>query len=220
MKEVHSLSHSHNRNKGPALVFSKIEFLQNGPYNLHLDPGECVGLTGPSGVGKSQLLRALSDVIPHGGECFLGEQECASFSPPHWRSQVAMLPAESFWWYDGVAAHFPKDVLNDSFEELLATLGFTVDVLSWDIRRLSTGERQRLALLRTLVSRPQVLLLDEPTSALDKEMEQRVEEIVATCCGEQKMICLWVSHDREQLFRVARRVFRMELSGLIQEERL
>lgn len=215
MKEVHSASPSHSSS---ALVLSRISFLENGPYSLRLEPGESVGITGASGVGKSQLLRAIADVIPHGGECFLGDQECNSFSPPEWRAQVAMLPAESFWWYDTVAAHFPEELLTDSFKRLLGSLGFTMDALSWDIHRLSTGERQRLALLRILQNRPRVLLLDEPTSALDKEMVQRVEEIIKECCSLQQTMCLWVSHDREQLFRVAQRVFRLEPCGLVEED--
>ncbi len=218
MKEVHSVSPCPDGDGSLGLVCSLVSFLGNGPYSLHLVPGECVGITGLSGVGKTQLLRAIADVIPHEGECSLDTKTCQSFSPPIWRSRVAMLPAESFWWHDSVAPHFLPQVVDGPFKTLLKRLGFSTDVLSWDIRRLSTGERQRLALLRILVNKPQVLLLDEPTSALDPAMLKVVEAIVQEYCEEHSAGCLWVSHDLDQLFRVADRVFRLEVSGLCQEE--
>lgn len=218
MKEVHSVSPSPDGDSSSGLLCSQLSFLGKGPYNLHLAPGECVGITGLSGVGKTQLLRAIADVIPHQGECFLNAKMCQTFSPPTWRGQVAMLPAESFWWHDSVAPHFQAQKMDSSFTALLERLGFSDEVLSWDIRRLSTGERQRLALLRILINKPQVLLLDEPTSALDQAMLGAVEEIIQEYCALHQVACLWVSHDLEQLFRVASRVFRLEKSGLNEED--
>lgn len=201
------------------LCISNLSFLGNGPYRITLSPGECVGLTGPSGVGKTQLLRAVADVIPHDGDCFLDGNVCSSVYPPDWRKMVAMLPAESFWWYDTVGSHFDPARGLPEFENMLGRLGFSQEVMGWQVSRLSTGERQRLSLLRTLVSKPRVLLLDEPTSALDKKMVHVVEEILTDICSLHQIICLWVSHDLEQLFRVAGRVFRVEASGLVEESR-
>lgn len=86
-----------------------IAFLENGPYSLELTAGECCGLIGASGVGKSQLLRAIADVLVHEGECLLAGTPCLSFSPQSWRKAVAMVPAESFWWHDHVGPHFDTD---------------------------------------------------------------------------------------------------------------
>jgi UDP-glucose/iron transport system ATP-binding protein len=215
MKEQLSPSPSPEQNKDKGLRLSALSFLTNGPYSMVIQPGECVGLTGRSGIGKTQLLRALADVIVHEGSCSLDGQLCDAFSPPDWRKTVAMVPAESFWWFDRVAAHFQKgeDLAGDT--RLLERLGFASDVLDWQVSRLSTGERQRLALFRTLITEPQVLLLDEPTSALDQKMTQVVEEVVMEKCSSRKTACLWVSHDQEQLFRVAERVFRVEVKGLV-----
>jgi len=90
--------------------------------------------------------------------------------------------------------------------------------MDWQISRLSTGERQRLSLIRTLITRPAVLLLDEPTSSLDKTMAHVVEEMIVDICSSNETVCLWVSHDMEQLYRVSSRVFRVTPSGLVMEK--
>lgn len=194
-----------------------IAFLENGPYSLELSAGECLGISGVSGVGKSQLLRAIADVIAHDGECLLGGTSSFSFTPQEWRTAVAMVPAESFWWHDRVGPHFSTAPGgNILLTSLLTRLGFETNVLNWEISRLSTGERQRLSLMRTLITQPQVLLLDEPTSGLNKEMAAAVEEIVVEMCVSGQCSCLWVSHDLEQLARIADRSFQVELNGLVE----
>ncbi len=219
MKAAHSplSSPDTRRNREQGLRIQQISFLTNGPYDLTLSPGQCLGVTGPSGIGKTQLLRAIADVIPHGGDCLLDARSCSSFAAPVWRKTVALVPAESFWWYDTVAPHFVVDLGQGKICEWLGRLGFPGDVGSWQVSRLSTGERQRLSLLRTLSLTPRVLLLDEPTSSLDQKMVRVVEEILAELCVKEGMMCLWVSHDREQLFRVGTRVFSLEQHGLVQE---
>jgi len=200
------------------LSLVNLSFLEHGPYNLSLKPGECVGLTGRSGVGKTQLLRAVVDVIVHKGDCLLDGVSCKDMPPTEWRKRLAMVPAESFWWYDTVGDHFTTDTAQKDALALLTTkLGFSSDVMGWQISRLSTGERQRLALTRSLITLPRVLLLDEPTAALDKKMAQAVETLLAERCALQQSICIWVSHDLEQLNRVADRVFRVEPEGLFRE---
>jgi UDP-glucose/iron transport system ATP-binding protein len=217
MKEQLSPSPYPEQNKDAGLRLSAVSFLGNGPYSMHVRPGKCVGLTGKSGIGKTQLLRAVADVIVHGGDCFLDGNACSSVYPPDWRRMVAMLPAESFWWYDTVGSHFDPEKEPFEFEDLLGKLGFSHDVMGWQVSRLSTGERQRLALVRTLITKPKVLLLDEPTSGLDKKMVHVVEEILLNICSLHQIICLWVSHDLEQLFRVADRVLHVEPFGFVNE---
>ena len=200
-----------------ALRIKEIQFLNNGPYSLELGEGECCGLYGASGVGKSLFLRAIADVLPHKGECILKATPCLSMSPQDWRRNVALVPAESFWWYDDVEAHFGIEASNNPyFCHLIERLGFSVDVLHWQISRLSTGERQRLSLIRTLVTNPAILLLDEPTSGLDSKMAAVVEAIVAERCTEQDSSCLWVSHDLEQLTRISNRCFQLNIDGLME----
>ena len=125
---------------------------------------------------------------------------------PAWRRSAGLLPAESQWWWDRVGPHFPA-----VDPEGLADLGFDEDVLGWEVSRLSTGERQRLALLRLLAHQPRALLLDEPTAALDPANVGQVEAVIAGYRRKEEAPVLWVSHDPTQAARVADR--RFELAG-------
>lgn len=177
-------------------------FQSRGPISLTIAPSECVCLSGVSGSGKTLLLRALADLDPHDGEAFLDEIACSEFSAPQWRQQVAMLPAESHWWFDRVGDHFSSPP-----EGSLAKLGFTAAVMAWQISRLSTGERHRLALLRMLSRSPKALLLDEPTANLDGDNTSRVETLIGDYRQSNATPVLWVSHDPAQIRRVADRWF-------------
>ncbi len=87
----------------------------------------------------------------------------------------------------------------------LGKLGFGEDVLEWRVERLSTGEKQRLALFRLLLNEPKVLLLDEPTAALDVSNVWKVEEVIAEYRNATGAAVVWVSHNPEQIARVADR---------------
>ncbi|MDJ0784439.1 MAG: ATP-binding cassette domain-containing protein [Desulfosarcinaceae bacterium] len=172
--------------------------------DLDLAPGECVGITGPSGSGKSLLLRALADMDPFEGQISLGGESVHSMPAPQWRRRVALLPATSAWWYDSVGPHFRR-VDTPAYE----ALGFPPEVADWEIRRLSSGERQRLSLLRLLAMRPEVLLLDEPTANLDAANTRRAEALITAYIRQRMAATLWVSHDRDQLERLCARGYRL-----------
>ena len=196
------------------LRVKNITFLDKGPYTFSVEQGECVGLTGRSGIGKTQLFRAITDLIPAGGEILLGDIPSSAFSPSQWRSKVTMVPADSCWWYDKVGDHFPVSAQTPFLQENCRLLGLDLEVLDWQVSRLSTGERQRLALLRALHNRPTVLLLDEPSSGLDLYHTGLMETFIEQYRQLNKPAIVWVSHDPEQLQRVTTREFRMEQNGL------
>ena len=193
------------------LYLENLVFLDRGPYSLIVKGGECCGISGESGSGKTLLLRAIADLEPHTGKIFLGNVECDDTFAPKWRKMVGMLPAESGWWYDSVGEHFSG--LNDALEKRLREFGFGRDVFTWRVQRLSSGEKQRLALLRLLANNPQALLLDEPTASLDVENTARVETLLTRFCREKSVPVLWVSHNAAQLDRVANRCMTMQPDG-------
>ena len=179
------------------------------PIDLFVGDGECVCLSGPSGSGKSLLLRAIADLDPHGGEVLLDGVPSSAWTAPKWRSAVALLPAESPWWLPRVGDHFCATA-----PENLPALGFGPAVLDWDVERLSSGERQRLALLRLLCNGPKALLLDEPSANLDPASTRQVEELVDSYRRRTGAAVLWVSHDPAQISRVADRQVRMHEGAL------
>ena len=202
-----------------------------GPFSFSVNAGECLALSGPSGCGKSLLLRALADLDPAEGSVQLDGTNRNEMAAPAWRKKVGWLPAESAWWYDHVGDHFrdqrseirgqkrppigrrqgrqpTKFAASRSAEmqrSYLEPLGFGEDVLRWRVDRLSTGEKQRLAVCRLLFNQPQALLLDEPTAALDPVNVTRVEEMVERVRKLTSASVIWVSHDPDQMERVAAR---------------
>lgn len=172
-----------------------------GPLSLEAEES-CLTLSGPSGCGKSLLLRAIADLDEHQGEVSLDGAGQDSMPAPHWRRLVAYLSADSHWWGEKVGEHFEQ-----SPEPLLEQLGFLPQAMDWEVSRLSSGERQRLALARALVLEPRVLLLDEPTANLDVGNQKVVEELIRQYLADHQALALWVSHDAEQRLRVGQRHF-------------
>lgn len=180
-----------------------------GPLDLEVDAGECLCLSGPSGSGKTRLLRAIADLDPHTGTAYLDDTPATSFKAPLWRRQVALLPSDSRWWAATVIEHFDRDA-----EIPLAEIDLPAEATQWTVERLSSGERQRLALLRVLAHQPKVLLLDEPTANLDAANTQRIEALVADYRRSRQAAVLWVSHDEAQIKRVADRQLKLEQGGV------
>lgn len=137
-----------------------------------------------------------------------------NYSGSQWRQRVGYLPAISQWWGDGVREHFIHTIDPSLLAAWLNTLALDEAILDAPISTLSSGERQRVALLRLLANQPQVLLLDEPTASLDHDNTLRVEKLVAAYQAQHRCVAIWVSHDPAQLQRVAARHFAIEQGGL------
>ncbi len=181
-----------------------------GPFDLTLAAGECVAVSGESGSGKSLFLRMIADLDPHEGEVSLDGVARAAMTPPAWRKRVAYLAAESGWWLDQVADHF-DDV--PAARALAGRLGLKPELIDGAVLRLSTGEKQRLALIRTLLKAPPVLLLDEPTGPLDSASVLLMEAVLRERLAAGTAIVL-VSHDPAQAGRMAHRRFVMQAGRL------
>lgn len=183
-----------------------------GPFTFDVAAGECVAIQGPSGAGKSVLLRMLADLDPHEGTALLDGRAAASMPAPAWRGAVVYQAAEPAWWEDTARAHFADAALPaamSAIDAMLRALGLPGAVLDAPVERLSTGERQRLALVRSLARAPRVLLLDEPTAALDPDAVARVEALLREHLGRGLAIVI-VTHAEAQARRLAHRILRLE----------
>lgn len=192
------------------LSIKNLSYLEFGPIDLQIHSSECIGISGASGSGKSRLLRALADLDEHKGDITLDDINQQDIKAHLWRRKLALLSAETYWWFDTVGEHF-----NELKEKNLNALGLTVDILQWEVSRLSSGEKQRLGLLRLLENSPDVLLLDEPTANLDKTNVLLFEDFVREYLNKNSACAVWISHDAEQLQRVSQQQYQIKNGELI-----
>ncbi len=192
--------------RDPMILVKALKRPGLGPIDFTLTGGQAMAVMGPSGAGKSLLLRALADLDPSEGEVSLDGDNREAIAAPEWRKRVAYIAAESGWWADDVGQHFEDP---EAAAKLLAAVNLNEGALTWPISRLSTGEKQRLSLIRTLIQKPRVLLLDEPTSALDDDSRTRVEELIRSRVADGVSLVI-VTHDRLQAERLGARIFNLK----------
>lgn len=183
-----------------------------GPFTFSVRAGQCLAMTGASGVGKSLLLRMIADMDPHEGRVTFAGIDRASLPAPDWRRLASLVPARSGWWADTVADHFPaaRETAWRAFgDDLLIPEALFVR----SVEDASTGERQRLALIRALLAEPRLLLLDEPTASLDPLSTRAVEAVIAKQLAAGATV-VWVTHDAMQANRVGDHVVEMRADGI------
>jgi ABC-type iron transport system FetAB ATPase subunit len=196
-----------------ALLVKNLRSAFAGPFELNLGTGACAAITGPSGSGKSLFLRMIADLDLNEGKVWLNERERGSMPAPQWRRQATYVSAESGWWADRVIEHFDVNRRSE-VAALAARLGLRPDLLDAPVAQLSTGEKQRLSLVRALLPSPPVLLLDEPTGPLDEESVAKVEALLQERKAAGTSILL-VTHDPNQAERLGDQRYRM-VAGQLQ----
>jgi UDP-glucose/iron transport system ATP-binding protein len=180
----------------------RIDYLKVGglpPLSFEVAAHECLAVEGPSGSGKTRLLRAIADLDDADGYVHLEGAERRELPGPEWRRRVRYVSAESAWWGTTAREHFSPTARLD---RLLGALALESALLDRPISQLSTGERQRLGLVRAVADEPPVLLLDEPTSALDTQAAALVEELIKFQMLAGRIVIL-VSHDAQQIERLS-----------------
>jgi phosphate-transporting ATPase len=191
------------------LVVQGLRGARIGPVSFTLAAGECMALTGASGAGKTLLLRQLADLDPGEGDVSLAGRSRGAYPAATWRRRVMLVPAAPGWWASTVAEHFPETSLADA-ARLCASMRLPAGILQREVIGLSTGERQRLALVRALVAHPDILLLlDEPTSGLDVDAVAAVERCLEDA-RQGGTALLVVTHDPAQARRIASSTYRLD----------
>jgi putative ABC transport system ATP-binding protein len=172
---------------------------------LTVPAGAFVRIVGPSGSGKSTLLRLISRLEePSSGVIRFSGTPLGDFSPPLLRRRIGYIQQtpvviegsvrQNLQLPYGFAAN--KELALPTDDELrgwLDRLGLSGIDLENKARSLSVGQRQRLCIIRSLLLRPDLLLMDEPTSALDRESRRIVEEMTETQ-NREGMTILMVTH--------------------------
>lgn len=172
-----------------------------GPLSFTAGAGTVTWLDGPSGVGKSTVFSLLLNLIdPHSGTITVEGQRLNQVNATWWRTQVAWLPQHPTFPGTTVADALTMRAPTTSRVELLS-LGDELGLLHLldrpgildapphhALREASTGERRRLALLRTLLGPRRLTLLDEPLAHLDEASRAAVLTAIARRCGESTVI--------------------------------
>ncbi len=180
----------------------RVEQLKIGsmpPLTFSVPSGECLAVEGPSGIGKTRLLRAIADLDPADGYVYLNGRERLEMPADQWRAKVRYVAAEPGWWAATARAHMPE---TPRVAALAAALGLEPRHLDQPIAELSTGERLRLALIRAIADEPEALLLDEPTAALDEASARAVETLIRAETAAGRRVVL-VSHNAGEIERLA-----------------
>jgi putative ABC transport system permease protein len=197
------------------ILFQKVSF--------DVCAGEIVVVRGPSGVGKSQLLKLVAGLVPleEGSDLFL-EGRKPKGKMALWRQQVRYVTQSKIdisgtprdfvqritsfrsWQHRSEAPIPSREKMMSSCLELLQTWGLAASCLDKKWSVLSGGEAQRIIVAIALASRPKLLLLDESTSALDVDTKILVERSVKHYAAEFGIGVLWITHDTEQIRRMIR----------------
>ncbi|MCP3772169.1 ATP-binding cassette domain-containing protein [Paenibacillus sp. MZ04-78.2] len=189
-----------------------------------LEEGGMVALLGASGQGKSTLLRILAwlDAADE-GELRLGGKPASAWKPQEWRTKVAYVAQQAVMLPGTVEDNLctVSRLHRRPFDRALAArcmeaLGLGGMAWSKPAGELSGGEKQRLALVRSLLLRPDVLLLDEVTASLDPHSRTATERLLREWNEREGTAQLWVTHDLEQARSVSRSVWFMAEGTLLE----
>lgn len=181
--------------------------------SLTVEEGDVLGIVGPSGAGKSSFLRLLNRLDePTAGTVYLDGVDYRDVPPRELRHRVGYVPQQPALRAGTVGENVSvgprlrgETVDDETVEDVLVRVGLG-GYGERDVATLSGGEAQRVAIARTVVNRPEVLLLDEPTSSLDAESEATVERLLDELHAELGLTYVLVTHDRDQARRLATRV--------------
>jgi putative ABC transport system ATP-binding protein len=190
--------------------------------------GELTVIIGPSGGGKSTLVRLINRLEDcDGGRILLDGTDILETDPLLLRRQVALVSQKPFMFNGTVLENLqspfdyrgedPPEGGSAEITRVLDLCRLEADILSRDARTLSLGQQQRVSLARALVTGPQVLLLDEPTSALDRPTGDRLGDTLREIARKEGMTVLMVTHDLRLAELIADRLAYLE-GGYIHEE--
>ena len=214
--------------------------------NFSVNAGECLGIVGLSGGGKSTLARIIARLIDcDGGQIFLCGEDIThatgnafyrnmqmifqtpedSFDPRRTLGASIAEPIKNFKSLELEALSFKENTplkaqsskLKAKVEKLLAEVGLSKNYAERYPREVSGGECQRAAIARAISVEPKLLICDEATSALDVTIQAQVVALIKNLCVKKNIACLFITHDLALLPKIADRVIVLH-NGCIVEQ--
>lgn len=182
--------------------------------NLKIYEGEIVTMLGPSGCGKSTILRTLGGFLDvSSGDILIDGQSIINL-PPEKRPTAMVFQSYNLWThmtiYENLAfglklRKVPKAEIDESVKQHLALVSMSGTEKKYP-GQLSGGQQQRIAIARSLMLKPSVLLLDEPFSALDAKIRQQMREELKKIQSELGITVVFVTHDQEEAMALSHRI--------------
>ncbi|MEJ8319832.1 ABC transporter ATP-binding protein [Pseudomonas oryzihabitans] len=201
---------------GANTLFTDIEF--------HAEQGELVTLLGPSGCGKSTLLRCLAGLteVDRGAIVLAGQD--ITHLPPQRRGIAMVFQSYALFPNMTVAQNVAfglrmQRLAQDEIEQRVREALTLVELQGFAERyphQLSGGQCQRVALARSLIVRPRLLLLDEPLSALDARIRRHLREQIRAIQQELGLTTVFVTHDQEEALTLSDRIVLMREGRIVQ----
>ena len=185
---------------------------------------EIIALLGPSGSGKSSLLKSINMLnTPSCGQIKYHNNDIQEISPMALRKKIGYVLQKPTLFGNDVMENlkYPCELHQKVFdinlvEFYLKKANLKPDILEKKPNELSGGEQQRISLVRTLLLEPEIILLDEVTSALDEDNTLLIEELIKYENENNELTVIFISHNNEQAKRLAQKVIYME-EGVIKE---
>ncbi|UCG62182.1 MAG: ATP-binding cassette domain-containing protein [Candidatus Zixiibacteriota bacterium] len=187
-------------------------------YNFF--PDKIYTIIGPSGSGKSSLLRLLNRLDePTSGEVvFHGKDHC-DYPPCELRQKIGYL-FQTPYLFEGTVRdnllYATKNLSDESIKLLLEQAQLKPEQLDRPTDNFSGGEKQRVAIARLLATCPEVVLLDEPTSALDPSYTEAIEKLIVDIVAKGKLTAIVVTHSPEQALRIGKEALLMVDGKLVE----
>jgi thiamine transport system ATP-binding protein len=177
--------------------------------NVEVADHEIVGLLGPSGSGKSTLLRAIAGLVrPDAGKVLWDGQDLTDV-PTHLRNFGLMFQGFALFPHLSVAENVGFGLASGESDpgvgEALAWVGMA-GFGERSVADLSGGEKQRVALARTMAPRPRLVMLDEPLGSLDRNLRERLVTETRDLLKERQTTAIVVTHDRDEAAAIADRL--------------
>ncbi len=189
--------------------------------------GEFVSLLGPSGCGKSSLLRAISGLMPiDGGQIQLAGQDITTLSPKKRGISMvfqnyALFPNMTVFKNIEFGLKVQKNGMDKKARQMaVIEMAKMVDLeahLEKYPHQLSGGQCQRVALARSLIIKPQLLLLDEPLSALDAKIRKHLRKEIRNIQKSLNLTVIFVTHDQEEALELSDKIIVLNKGTIAQE---
>jgi ABC-2 type transport system ATP-binding protein len=188
--------------------------------DLVVEAGGVTGILGPNGSGKSTLIRILGTLLtPDAGKAKVFGWDVVA-QPLSVRRHVNRVSVEAAFFkelspwenmlyaarlYGGGAAGTRQKVL-----EILEKLGLPLDTIDQPMKQLSRGQQQKVAIARSFLTAPSLLLMDEPTTGLDPRSKREVIELLRVLRAEREVTVLLCTHDMDEAAELCDRVLMMD----------